>query len=57
MICFLCKTNAKNLSSLAVHFKVFHPLTPYSTYECCESPCSHIFSSLAKFKRHVINKH
>jgi len=56
MICFICKINVNNLSSL-VHFKVFHSLTPYSTYECCESACSHIFSSLAKFKRHVINKH
>lgn len=57
MICFICKINVKNLSSLVVHFKVFHSLTSYSTYECCESPCSHIFSSLGKFKRHVINKH
>lgn len=57
MICFICKTNIEELSSLVVHFKIIHNLSAYSTYECCENSCSQYFSSLSKFKRHLISKH
>lgn len=61
MICFLCKDYFTNITSLTVHFKIFHSLTSFSTYTCYDSTdgllCFQTFSSLAKFKRHINNKH
>lgn len=57
MICYICKTECRQLQSLVIHFKVFHSLGLDSSYNCCEESCFQSFQSLSSFKRHVKNKH
>lgn len=57
MKCFICKKIFSSIESLIVHLKVYHSLSPYSTFECCEESCSQLFSSIYSFKRHLNAKH
>jgi len=57
MICFVCKSTFSNLKTLVVHFKIFHSLKSYSTYECAEESCHQAFQCLNSFKRHISTKH
>lgn len=54
--CFICKGHFKNIAVSTVHFKIFHSITPSSSFTCGENSCSQTFFWLSKFKRHKHNE-